>query len=749
MKKILFLSILSCLVAFAKAQTFSVTTDNGAELTFEVTDSNHVKVTNCSNTSPVIVPSSVTNEGLSYVVNEVGRSAFASKNALSYLELPETITILGSLAFSGSSIDTLVINSNESPLHSSGNEFEQQLLTALFGNALFKTVTVVVPAGRLAYYRTTAWQYLVHLTSPIAVPITMYAPNNVTLVAGFLTLKNASTAAGYYTMYYEIGDRPWLAPYINNNDSVFLGWDNGGICYTEITGADTLYPIYDRVGYGTLEVNNVSTPVMFFGQLGYTNNSANYFVPANSNQSPYYANGLWLYGVDTNNYFNVNVSRFGPGDFVPGPLTIDGSYSSDMETRRAFNRVWSVSRDEIDEFIANVGSDGYSIPEAILTWPGNGGEGYAPQMAPYYDADSDGLYNPHHGDYPLIRGDRMIFSIFNDVCVHPNTGSDPLGFEIHLSVYAFDEPNDTAMNNTVFVSYKIFNRSGKRYVDSWVGVFSDFDIGYGYDDFIGCDVRNGMAYGYNGRTIDNVYGETSPAQGCILLAGPYDDPDGRDNSRIDIEKMRQFYPDQLASYQLDDGSYDIERLNADADLYYPDAWHFIPDDITGNQAINGFNYGNGIVDDERIGMTRFLYYENSTSQFNGEPTNSLDYSYYLHGLWKNGTSMMYGGYGWDNEDSGIPCTFMFPHDSDPLNWGTNGIVPETDYYWNETNSGSAPGDRRGLQSSGPFTFSPDEVNTIDLAFTTSFGSSGPASSLSRLKDDALAVRQQFAHDTTS
>ena len=85
------------------------------------------------------------------------------------------------------------------------------------------------------------------------------------------------------------------------------------------------------------------------------------------------------------------------------------------------------------------------------------------------------------------------------------------------------------------------------------------------------------------------------------------DPDGKDNPKIDIGKMRSYFPDQLKNYRLPDGTYDTIRLTDDADLYYPDAWYFVPGDAIGNCAINGVNFGNNIVDDERFGMRRFVY----------------------------------------------------------------------------------------------------------------------------------------------
>lgn len=147
-----------------------------------------------------------------------------------------------------------------------------------------------------------------------------------------------------------------------------------------------------------------------------------------------------------------------------------------------------------------------------------------------------------------------------------------------------------------------------------------------------------------------------------------------------------------------------------------------------DEGTNGLNFGNGINDDERMGMTSFAYFNNNGGNVaNSDPNIAPEYYNYMQGLWKDLTSMMYGGTGYISSPGtvGPECKFMFPGDSDSCNWGTNGIPPNADYnqdgkYWTEEtcNNGSSnpPGDRRGLGVSGPFTFEPGDVQQLDLAF---------------------------------
>lgn len=102
-------------------------------------------------------------------------------------------------------------------------------------------------------------------------------------------------------------------------------------------------------------------------------------------------------------------------------------------------------------------------------------------------------------------------------------------------LYAFDCSIDSAFNNTVFVHYKIFNRSANIYYKTLIGTFIDFDIGVAYDDYFGTDVQRTSIYAYNADDYDETngvqqgYGNNPPAQSATLLKGPLLDADGIDN----------------------------------------------------------------------------------------------------------------------------------------------------------------------------------------------------------------------------
>ena len=453
-----------------------------------------------------------------------------------------------------------------------------------------------------------------------------------------------------------------------------------------------------------IDINNVKTTLFgtgnFFRMRGGENTDQGYFVPSNDIKSTIFQNTLWIGGLDADDSLHLAAVRFNQvgEDFWSGPLRVTDA-STDIFNVMNYHHVWKVSRAEIEALIANPGGD---IPEDILTWPGNGNvaDGFAATLAPFVDVDGDGVYDPRNGDYPDILGDMALFCIYNDsfdydddgIVEHTESGGGALGIEVHCMLYGFNAPEDEKLNNTLFMRQWIYNRSANDYHDVYVGYWTDYDIGYASDDYNGCNVQNGYYYGYNGSPIDGAgqpeaYGPNPPSQVIMILGGPTMIADGLDNPKYDSN-----------GHQIVD------------------------------ESINGLGFGDGIVDNERLGMTAFVYHDNNAT-VNGDPENAQQYYNLMQAKWKNGEPMMYGGTGVPNWPGtvGPECKFMFPDDSDPYNWGTGGIIPnggynQNNYYWCELtgdNGGpNAVGDRRGLASSGPFTFGSGTVQIIDRAYIT-------------------------------
>ena len=541
-----------------------------------------------------------------------------------------------------------------------------------------------------------------------------------------------------------------------------------------------------------LNVNNVRAQINGYGNMWYDGSVTQYHIPKDGTSTPLYCAALWIGGTDVNDQLRLAALRFGQNgdDYWPGPLTVDGTADVTLEVCNYYDRHYKITQAEVTSFMQMFDYDVYppkpnekydeaAIAQVIKDWPAHGNfENQSYYLAPFYDADGDGEYHYQNGDYPyydfdnelcprtlkaalkpgetytpfrtmeqdslhivtgtqlsdqVLKGDQTIWWVFNDMGnTHTESQGQPIGIEIRAQAFAFSTNDE--INNMTFYTYEIINRSTYELRNTYFSQWVDPDLGYGYDDYVGCDVKRGLGYCYNGKDVDGPgtgsYSGIPPAVGIDFFQGPYMDPDGKDNPKIDIDKMRLYYPNQLAQYLLPDGvGYDTISLTDNADEFYPLAWYFQQNDSIGNCAINGVNFGNGIVDDERFGMRRFVYYENSSSNVNGEPSKATDYYNYLQGYWKNGQRMRYGGNAISTGTSDLSCDFMFPDDSDPLHWGTNGVVPDEEFHpndWTEVTSGDdvSPGDRRFMQSAGPFTLMPGAVNYITVGIPFAQASSG-------------------------
>jgi hypothetical protein len=303
----------------------------------------------------------------------------------------------------------------------------------------------------------------------------------------------------------------------------------------------------------------------------------------------------------------------------------------------------------------------------------------------------------------VIKGDQTLWWVFNDKGnAHTETQGSPIGMEVRAQAFAF-ATNDE-INNMTFYSYEVINRSTFELTQTYFCPWVDTDLGYAWDDYVGCDVLRGLGYCYNGKAIDGsgeveAYGDQPPAVGVDFFQGPYIDPDGYDNPRFtgDCNLISQ------------GNNYDVDQM-----------------------AINGVNFGNGIVDDERYGMRRFVYHNNtSANQATTDPNIASEYYNFLRGIWKDNSLMYYGGTAHKSDPAAVGpvCEFMFPGDSDPCNWGTLFLPPNGGYnqngkYWTEEESGNQPGDRRFMQSAGPFTLKPGAVNYITVGIPWAKAASG-------------------------
>jgi hypothetical protein len=236
-----------------------------------------------------------------------------------------------------------------------------------------------------------------------------------------------------------------------------------------------------------------------------------------------------------------------------------------------------------------------------------------------------------------------------------------------------------------FYNYELWNRSTFTLTETYFGQWVDADLGGAKDDFVGCDAARGLGYCYNGddEDLDDSpaigYGKTPPAIGVDFFEGPFADNDDLDNPLTQIKQDA-----------IDSAGIPYKGL--------------------------GIGYGDGVVDNERYGMKKFVFYNNGPG-VQGDPQSALDYYNYLRGRWRDGSSMVFGGNAYPGGPGAttIPADLMFPGTSDKLGWSTPSVQGEVSTTpWTEKEEGNQPEDRRFLESAGPFTLEPGAVNDLTV-----------------------------------
>ena len=414
-----------------------------------------------------------------------------------------------------------------------------------------------------------------------------------------------------------------------------------------------------------MDVNNVRATILGGGDMWWNLSEAQYEIPKGSGLNSLFSGALWIGGVDAGGQLKVAAMTYrqSGNDFWPGPLDV-ATASITSEECTAWDKHFKIDRADVEEYVARFGIDptytSDMIPSSITDWPAHGNGAQDHFLAPFFDANGNGFYEPYDGDYPdynitgtndlaSLYGDQTLWWIFNDKGnIHTETEADPIGLEIHAQAFAFTADNE--INDMTFYNYKIINRATLPLTDVYFGQWVDPDLGFYLDDYVGCDVNLGLGICYNGDAEDEGaagYGFNPPAVGVDFFQGPLaDENDGLDNDR------------------------------------------------------------DGIIDEvgEQIIMSKFVYYNNDFT-VRGNPESGTHIYNYLRGIWKDNVPMTYGG---DGKGSGPGattdlCNFMFPGVSDPMFPGQE---------WTEVTAGNTPADRRFLQSAGPFTLEPGAVNTI-------------------------------------
>lgn len=368
-----------------------------------------------------------------------------------------------------------------------------------------------------------------------------------------------------------------------------------------------------------MEVNNIRARLLTGGDMWWdpVGAIAHYEVPkvpkgsTESVKNSIFAGALWIGGIDAGGQLKVAAQTYRQtgNDFWPGPLDDSGNTESDICNQ--YDRFFTVFRADIENFLAAYQLSGGTlaaseVPENVLKWPARNNPHFDDfdlpvdkDLAPFFDANGDGDYDPTKGDYPVISNscgatyaDQMTWWIFNDKGnVHSETGGEAINLEVGAMAFAY-ATNDE-LNNMTFYRYEVRNKSTIELDSTFFSQWVDPDLGDHLDDFVGCIPEEGLGIVYNCDSDDGDYG-VPPMLGVDFFKGP--------SKFIEV---------------------------------------------------------NGVVTDTiELGMSSFVYYNNDQT-ITGNPQVVSDFYGYMAGVWKDGTPFTYGGNGYGG-DAAYP--YMFPSD---------------------------------------------------------------------------------------
>ncbi len=283
--------------------------------------------------------------------------------------------------------------------------------------------------------------------------------------------------------------------------------------------------------YAWLDINNINARINatsnHFSRYDQYYNYSFFECPRNGGNYTFSNFKLWIAGIDESDklHFAPSYRMQWPylHSYRSGPISVQ--YHDQIDD--PWDRVWDIQQSDIDYHLYDFQSPDYIIPETVLNWPANGdtSNGQLWEIAPFVDLDQDGIYEPFEGDYPIIKGDQAIYFISNDDRGIHAHDSLFFGVEIHGMAYAFECPDDSAFQNSMFIDYLLINRSENSYHDVYVGINAKLGIGSPYDDYTGCDTLLNAFYSYNALIQDSNgwsdgYGYSPPAQAVSFLNQP-------------------------------------------------------------------------------------------------------------------------------------------------------------------------------------------------------------------------------------
>ncbi len=275
--------------------------------------------------------------------------------------------------------------------------------------------------------------------------------------------------------------------------------------------------------YETLENAYISVPIHNGNKHFQTSFNDGGFTIKSEGANTTFTSSLWLSGYDPAGNAFLSAQTYSPQTIdngLTGPIdpNTGGPYA---DLTSVFNRFFEVTNDEIQAFLADFadGSIDNDIPANLLIWPAVGnpyffdfsGEelpNHPGGLAPFFDQDGDGLYDPANGDYPLIKGASQAF--YYVYHFGPAIGQSIPSTRSEVQVLARIYEAANSIGHTAFFDYKLIQTKFEDLRNFRIAMFVDPDLGCYADDYLGYNEECEFMYAYNQDALDG----TDEQGGC-------------------------------------------------------------------------------------------------------------------------------------------------------------------------------------------------------------------------------------------
>ncbi len=423
-----------------------------------------------------------------------------------------------------------------------------------------------------------------------------------------------------------------------------------------------------------MDINNVRARLLTGGDMWWNLSEAGYEVPkgdgTGARLTALFAGAIWMTGIDAGNNLKCagQTYRQSGDDYWPGPLSAGGSI--DKTTCNKYDRFFEVLGADIDKAQIAFLSKGANtttadIPKGVLAWPAKGNQYLAtdPTLIGETFVITDNL-----APFKDVDGDGEYDPLKGDYPVIPCSTGESEAFADQMIFW-------------------VYNDAGNFHTET-----------------------NGQSIGAQVNTLAFAFQTTDEVNNMTFYK--YEIINKSPNT------LFQTYVSQWADPDL--GCFSNDRVGCDTTrslgIVYNDGNDADCGGVAGYGAelpALGIDFFEGPLDDngQQLGLSSFVYFTNNGTPCCSDPATAAQFRNYMTGFWRDGTPFTHGGTGYN---TGSETEFIFPG---------NPIDPAA---WSDYTSGQQAGDRRFVQTSGPFTLSPgvSQYVTIGVVFVRPAGGVG-------------------------